>query len=196
MKDGYREKVHLVDKKCPLWAIRKEEQFDVILKKQLQKLQTDHLDIYLLHGIGKKRLDQIKNLHLLKHMEEAKASGLINYIGFSFHDTYPVFKEVIDLYPWDACQIQYNYMDTNSQAYHTRIGICRKQRNCSDYYGTVKGGTFSNPPAEAKKIIASATTKRTPVDWALQFLWNRPEVSVVLSGMGAMQQVQRKYSEC
>ena len=116
-------------------------------------MQTDHLDIYLLHGIGKKRLDQIKNLHLLKHMEEAKASGLINHIGFSFHDTYPVFKEVIDLYPWDACQIQYNYMDTNSQATTQGLEYAASKGIAVIIMEPLRGRRFTNPPAEAKKIM-------------------------------------------
>ena len=115
LKDGYREKVHLVTK-LPMHIVRKREDFDQYLNKQLKRLQTDYLDGYLFHGINKGSFNKIKELGLVDEMEKAKNKGFIKYIGFSFHDTFPVFKEIIDYCNWDIAQIQYNYIDTMFQA--------------------------------------------------------------------------------
>ena len=97
LKGGYREKVRLVTK-LPIHIVRKSQDFDHYLNNQLKRLQTDYLDGYLFHGINKGSFNKIKNLGLIDEMEKAKDKGLIKHIGFSFHDTYPVFKEIIDYY--------------------------------------------------------------------------------------------------
>ena len=122
-------------------------------------------------------------------MEEAKQQGKIRHIGFSFHDTYPVFKEIVDYYDWDMVQIQYNYMDTCLQATTEGLEYAHGKGIGVVIMEPVKGGTLANPPVEAVEVMNSAGVKRTPVDWALQFLWNKPEVATVLSGMSNMQQV-------
>ena len=188
LKDGYREKVKLVTK-LPIWVVRKTEDFDRFLNSQLAKLQTDYLDIYLLHALNAGSFDKIKKLNLIDKMEEAKRQGRIRHIGFSFHDTHPVFKEIVDYYDWDMVQIQYNYMDTGLQATTDGLEYAHSKGMAVVIMEPVKGGTLANPPAEAKAVINEASVKRTPVDWALQFLWNRPEVATVLSGMSNMQQV-------
>ncbi|MFX1364421.1 MAG: aldo/keto reductase, partial [Promethearchaeota archaeon] len=106
LKNGYREKVHLTTK-SPVWLIQKREDFDKYLNEQIDRLQTN-LDIYLFHGLTKGRLEKIKKLKLTEKMEEAREKGLIKYIGFSFHDSFEAFKEIIDYYNWDCCQIQFN----------------------------------------------------------------------------------------
>ena len=114
--DGYRDKVFLADK-SPIWKLEKESDFDSILEEQLQKLQTDHIDFYLLHALNKERFEKIKNFHLIDHMLEARKAGKIRYLGFSFHDDLEVFKQIVDYTDqWDFCQIQYNYIDTQVQA--------------------------------------------------------------------------------
>lgn len=189
LKDGYREKVKLVTK-LPLWVVRKTEDYDRFLKSQIEKLQTDYLDIYLLHSLNAGSFEKVKNLKLIEKMEEAKKQGRIRHIGFSFHDTYPVFKEIVDHYDWDMVQIQYNYMDTCLQATTEGLEYAHGKGMAVVVMEPIRGGTLANPPAEALEIINSAPVKRTPVDWALQFLWNRPEVATVLSGMGDMQMVE------
>ena len=122
-------------------------------------------------------------------MEAAQRQGRIRAIGFSFHDTYPVFKEIIDYYDWDMTQIQYNYMDTGIQATTDGLEYAHSKGIAVVVMEPVKGGMLANPPTEALEVMHSAGNNRTPVDWALQFLWNRPEVATVLSGMSNMQQV-------
>ena len=124
-------------------------------------------------------------------MEKAKEKGLIKYIGFSFHDTFPVFKEIVDSYSWDIVQIQYNYMDTKFQARTEGLIYAHSRDIAVVVMEPLKGGRLVNPPPEAIEIMREAGKQRSPVEWALQFLWNRPEIAVVLSGMGSMKMVDQ-----
>lgn len=188
LKDGYRERVKLVTK-LPMFLVRKQADFDRFLDVQLDRLQTDVIDIYLFHSLNAGSFRKVKELGLIEKMEEAQRQGRIKHIGFSFHDTYPVFKEIIDYYDWDMAQIQYNYMDTCLQATTEGLEYAHAKGMAVVIMEPVKGGTLANPPREAAEVIEGAPVKRTPVDWALQFLWNRPEVATVLSGMSNLQQV-------
>jgi predicted aldo/keto reductase-like oxidoreductase len=145
--------------------------------------------VYLFHSLNAVAFEKVKRLGLIEKMVEAKRQGRIRHIGFSFHDTLPVFKEIIDYYPWDMAQIQYNYMDTAVQATTDGLVYAHQKGIAVVVMEPLKGGTLANPPAEALDILHAAGNGRTPVDWALQFLWNRPEVSVVLSGMGSQRMV-------
>ncbi len=184
LQNGYREKVYLATKLfMPL--VRKEEDFERFLNQQLDKLQTDHVDTYLFHGLNKSAFEKIKNLNLIDKMLAAKAHGKIKFIGFSFHDTLPVFKEIVDYFDWDVVQIQYNYMDTAIQATREGLHYAASKKMAIVVMEPVKGGQLANPPQEAKAIMAKAKVQRSAVDWALQYLWDLPEVSIVLSGMGS-----------
>jgi len=189
LKDGYRDKVYLVTK-LPLFIVTNAKHFDSYLKTQMKRLQTDHLDAYLFHAVNQGQFDKIKRLGLIKKMENAKREGLIHNIGFSFHDTLPVYKEIIDYYPWDITQIQYNYMDTGIQATTDGLSYAHSKGIAVVVMEPLKGGTLVNPPQEALDIINTAEKKRTPADWALQFLWNKPEISVVLSGMNTEKMIR------
>jgi predicted aldo/keto reductase-like oxidoreductase len=188
LKDGYREKVKLVTK-LPMPLVRRTQDFDRFLEQQMERLQTDFIDIYLFHSMNAGVFEKVKRLNMLDKMEEAQRQGKIGHIGFSFHDTLPVFKEIIDHYDWDMTQIQYNYMDTATQATTDGMEYAHSKGIAVVIMEPVKGGTLANPPAEAVEVMNSSPVKRTPVDWALQFLWNKPEVATVLSGMSNMQQV-------
>ncbi len=193
LKEGYREKVHLATK-SPLWMIKEAEDFDKFLNEQIERLQTKP-DIYLFHGLNRNRLKKIKDLKLIKKMEEAKTKGLIKYIGFSFHDNYDVFKEIIDYYNWDCCQIQYNYLDIKYQAGTKGVQYAGSKGIALIIMEPIRGGKLAIPDQvlerkpEIKEVLDKSEIKRSMPDWALQFVWNHPEVSVVLSGMSTMQQV-------
>ncbi|UYP47344.1 hypothetical protein NEF87_003629 [Candidatus Lokiarchaeum ossiferum] len=189
LQDGYREKVKLVTK-LPMFLVRKADDFEKFLKSQLESLQTDHVDLYLFHSLNKTYFNVVKKFNLIEKMEHAKAAGKINAIGFSFHDSLPKFKEIIDYYEWDACQIQYNYMDTAIQANQEGLAYAHSKDIAVIIMEPVKGGMLANPPREALDIMNNAPIHRSPVDWALQFIWNQPEVSIVLSGMGNMKMVE------
>ncbi|NMC06968.1 MAG: aldo/keto reductase [Candidatus Lokiarchaeota archaeon] len=194
LQDGYRQKVHLVTK-CPMWKVKAAGDVEKYCREQLAKLQTDHLDIYIFHGLNKSRLKQVKDLNLIGEMEKLKEKGLIKHFGFSFHDNFQVFKEIIDLYPnWEMAQVQYNYMDTSNQATTQGIEYAASKGVAVVIMEPLRGGKLANPTPEVKALFDAATKKRTPVDWALQFLWNRPEISTVLSGMSSMEQVQQNLA--
>jgi len=193
LQDGYREKVHLTTK-LPMWIVKKTEDFDMFLNQQIERLQTNP-DIYLFHGLNKTRVEKIKNLNLFGKMEQAKAKGLFKYIGFSFHDSFEVFKEIIDMYDWDCCQIQYNYLDIEFQAGTAGLKYAASKDLAVIIMEPIRGGKLAIPEKkldlypEIKKTLELSKTKRKTPDWALQFIWNHPGVSVVLSGMSTMQHV-------
>jgi hypothetical protein len=190
LRDGYREKVRLATK-SPVWALRKAEDFDTYLNEQLKKLQTDHIDFYLLHGLDKQRWTNILNLNVLQKAESAIKDGRIRNLGFSFHDKYETFKEIIDGYSgWTLCQIQYNYMDANNQAGTKGLKYAASKGLAVVVMEPIRGGRLSNPPKDIQEIFGGYEKRRTPSHWALQWVWNQPEVSVALSGMSTMKQVE------
>ncbi len=193
LKGGYREKVYLTTK-SPLWIVKKKEDFNIFLNEQIERLQTNP-DFYFFHGLRKERLEKIKTLNLIENMEELKVKGIIKYIGFSFHDSFEVFEEIIDYYHWDCCQIQHNYTDIDFQAGTKGLKYAASKNIPVIIMEPIRGGKLAIPEhkldtkPEIKKVLEKSKVKRSMADWALQFLWNQPEVSVVLSGMSTMQHV-------
>lgn len=189
LADGYRERVHLTTK-LPMILLRKADDFERFLEEQLRRLRVERIDTYLFHALNAKAFAAVKEFDLLSRMEKARSAGKIGNIGFSFHDTLPVFREIVDYYPWDAVQIQYNYLDTGIQATTVGLEYAHSKGMAVVIMEPLKGGTLVNPPAEALDLMRRSAKRRTPVEWALQFLWNRPEVSTVLSGMGSVRMVE------
>lgn len=190
LKDGYRDKVRLATK-LPSWTLEKRSDMDDRLNKQLEKLQTDYIDYYLLHALNDKHWDIYKKLDVFTWIPEKIKEGKIKFIGFSFHDDYDLFKEIIDAYDWDFTQIQYNYVDTEFQAGTKGLRLAHSKGIANIVMEPIRGGQLGwEPPEKVKKIWDKAEKKRTPADWALQWCWNQPEVGTVLSGMSNMQQVK------
>ena len=191
LKDGYREKVRLATK-MPSWLVEKYEDFDKYLNEQLEKLDTSHIDYYLLHGLNKGRWPKLKELGVFEWAEKAKADGRIKYLGFSFHDDYDLFEKILeDAEHFTFCQIQYNYMDTEYQAGVKGLKLAAKKGLAVVIMEPIKGGKLAvTPPKDVQAVWDKAEKKRTPAEWALQWVWNHPEVSVVLSGMSEMKHVE------
>jgi len=188
LKDGYRERVRLATK-LPVWRINSREDMDRIFDEQLKKLQTDFLDFYLLHSLNAENWKKAVGLNAFEWAEKVMAEGRVKYLGFSFHDDYEVFKGIIDGYDkWTFCQIQYNYENEDVQAGTRGLKYAAEKGLAVVIMEPLLGGNLTNPPPAVREAWDEA--KEDPVDMALQWLWNKPEVSVVLSGMSAMGHVQ------
>jgi len=190
LKDGYREKVKLCTK-MPSWSIKKYEDMGKYLEIQLEKLQTDCIDYYLIHNLSMASFEKLKELGVLEFLEDAKAKGKIKNIGFSFHSNLDSFKGIIDAYKWDVCLIQYNYMDETNQAGTEGLEYAHSKGISTFIMEPLKGGILAGEvPDNAQEIWDESDTGRSPADWALRWVLNHPEVTTVFSGMGAMDQVK------
>ncbi|MEM2050774.1 MAG: aldo/keto reductase [Thermoproteota archaeon] len=189
LRDGYRERVRLATK-MPIWNINSREDMDRIFDEQLKKLQTEYVDFYLLHALNKNSWLKVKNLNVFDWAERVVSEDRIKHLGFSFHDDFEVFKEIIDAYDkWALCQIQYNYENEEVQAGTRGLKYAAGKGLAVVIMEPLLGGALANPPPAVKQIWDEAG--KDPVEMALQWLWNKPEVSVVLSGMSTMDQVKR-----
>jgi predicted aldo/keto reductase-like oxidoreductase len=190
LQDGYRKKVKIATK-LPCSHIQTADEFERIFNEQLKRLQTDKIDFYLLHGLNNMTWAKMQEMKVLRWAEEKIAAGSIGHLGFSFHDRFDVFKEIVDAYDgWTFCQIQYNYMDVNHQAGTQGLKYAASKGLAVVVMEPMRGGRLSKePPREVADLWASAATKRTPTEWALLWVWEYPEATVVLSGMSSMQQV-------
>jgi predicted aldo/keto reductase-like oxidoreductase len=195
LQDGYREKVRLATK-LPVWMVKSAADFDRLLNEQMQRLQTDHIDFYLLHALSGTRWREIVLKHkLLKRAKAALKDGRIRHLGFSFHDEYEAFEEIVkgsDL--WSFCQIQYNYMDTENQAGTRGLKLAAEKGLAVVVMEPLMGGRLADPPQDVREAMEGFPMRRSPVEWALDWLWDQPEVSVVLSGMSTMAQVEENLS--
>ncbi|MDI9482766.1 MAG: aldo/keto reductase [Bacillota bacterium] len=190
LKNGYRDRTYLATK-LPVWLVEKYDDMERFLDIQLNKLETDCIDFYLLHALNKSRWDSLMELKVLDFMEKAKANGKIKYICFSFHDNNKTFKEIINAYDWDMCQIQMNIMDMDEQATVEGLKYAGDKNIPVVIMEPLKGGKLANRvPDEIGQIYGQSRIKRTPVEWAFRWLYNFPQVAVILSGVSSMEQLK------
>ncbi|NTV89215.1 MAG: aldo/keto reductase [Clostridiales bacterium] len=191
LKDGYRDRVKIATK-FPMFFVQDADEYDRKLEESLKRLQTDHIDFYLFHALGSNSWDTLKRLDLFKKAEAAKRDGRIKHIGFSFHDRYEVFEDILTGYDkWDFCQLQYNYMDTENQAGTKGLQLAASKGIAAVVMEPLLGGKLANVSREIKASFDEYDPDRTPADWGLQWLWNQPEVTTVLSGMSSLEQVDQ-----
>jgi predicted aldo/keto reductase-like oxidoreductase len=190
LKDGYREKIRLATK-MPTWLVKSPEDMDKYLNEQLARLQVDYVDFYLLHGLRKEQWPKMKELKATEWAEKKIDEGKIKYLGFSFHDEYALFKDIIDSYDnWTFCQIQYNYTDADYQAGTKGLKYAASKGLAVVVMEPIAGGRLSvNPPAAIQTLWNQSGIKSTRAELALRWVWNQPEVSLTLSGMSTMEQV-------
>ena len=190
LKKGYREKVYLATK-LPSWLVESREDMDRFLDEQLERLDTGAIDFYLLHSLDRISWRKLLQFGVLEFLNSAIEAGKIRYAGFSYHDEVGLFKEIVDAYNWTFCQIQYNYLDVEFQAGREGLKYAAEKGLAVVAMEPLRGGTLVNglPPA-ARKVMLEAAPGRTAVEWALHWLWEQPEVTVVLSGMSHLDHVK------
>lgn len=186
---GRREKVKVVSK-IPPRMVKDEEDFNKTLDGMLEKLQTDHLDVLLAHDMNRTAWKLFQDKNMYSWMEKAKQAGKINAIAFSFHDDVELFKEMVDAYPWAMAQIQMNILDVDYQATVEGMKYAASKGLAIVIMEPLRGGGLANAPDAVQKIYDAYPEKRTPVEWALRFMYNFPEVSCILSGVSTMEQLK------
>lgn len=188
---GYRDKVNIATK-LPHYYIKKEGDMERFFQEELKRLKTDHVEYYLMHMLNDiAAWERLTELGIQEWIQEKKAEGKIWNIGFSFHGGTENFIKVLDAYDWDFCQIQYNYMDEHSQAGRRGLLHAAEKGIPVIIMEPLRGGRLvQGLPASAKKIIEQASPRRTAAEWGLKWLWNQPQVTVVLSGMNDITQVE------
>ncbi|MBN2566380.1 MAG: aldo/keto reductase [Candidatus Eisenbacteria bacterium] len=183
LESGYREKVKLATK-LPPWQVNAREDMDRILGEQLERLRTDHIDYYLVHALNGGSWAKMRELGVLEFLDGAGADGRIVNAGFSFHGALPDFKEIVDARDWEFCQIQYNYLDEKMQAGTEGLEYATARGLGIVVMEGLRGGMLGRkPPKAVQAVWDEAPVERSPAEWALRWIWNRPEVHVVLSGM-------------
>jgi len=198
LRDGYREKVYLATKN-PTWLINKEEDWSRYLDMQLKKLQTNQIDFYVQHSLSSEDWEKVKKLNMWEKAMQAKKEGKIKYYGFSFHDKFEVFEEIIKEYDWDFCQIQLNYLDEFYQAGIEGLKLAKEKNIPVIIMEPLRGGLLTERlPKIAKEMIEKAEIKYTPAKWAFKYLSNYDGIFTILSGMSTIEQVKdnvRIFSE-
>ncbi len=190
-KNHIREKVKIATK-LPHYMIKSVESMEKCFNEQLSRLQTDYIDYYLMHMLTDVATwESLKEKGILEWLEEKKKSGAIRQVGFSYHGHSDMFCQLIDAYDWDFTQIQYNYLDENTQAGRKGLNYAAEKGIPVIIMEPLRGGRLADRlPEEAVQIMEHYPTKRTPVQWALRWLWNQPEVTCVLSGMNSVEMVE------
>ena len=191
-ENSLRDEVY-ISTKSPCWEMEKHADFDYYLNKQLDKLQTDYVDIYLLHSLTVPEWEKVNNLNVLDFLDDALSSGKVKHVGFSSHIEVDYMIEILDEYPkWEVVLTQMNYLDEYYQSGVMGLDYLKQVNVGSMVMEPLRGGRLvENIPADVEKIWATAETKRTPVEWAFQYLWNRDDVDCVLGGMTTFEHVKQ-----
>jgi len=194
LSGGWREKVHLATK-MPLFQLHKKEQMESFLREQLERLKTEYLDFYLLHGLNGELWDRMKSFGVREFLDKKKAKGKLRFPAFSFHGKAEDFIRICDEYDWTFAQIQYNYMDIDFQAGYEGLKYAADKGIGVVVMEPLKGGKLAqNLPSEITSVFNASPVKRSPAEWALRFVWNEAGVSSLLSGMNSMEQVVENLS--
>lgn len=176
--------------KLPLWMVENLEDVDRIFNEQLQRLRTDYIDFYLMHAANRERWDAMVKLGTVERLEELKAEGKIRYLGFSFHDSYEVFEEILNYRDWDFCQIQLNYMDANEQAGLKGYALTEEKNIPMVVMEPVKGGSLAVFADDIMEMFHVHNREASAASYALRWVGSLPNVKVILSGMSTMEQVE------
>ncbi len=193
-ESGLREQVYIATK-LPHYLIKSREKLDKLFDEELARLRTDHIDYYFMHMLtNTEAWERLVKLGILEWLAEKKASGQIRQVGFSYHGRSDMFCKLVDIYDWDFCMIQYNYMDEHTQAGRRGLHYAHKKGLPVMIMEPLRGGKLAKLPAEAVEAMKGHDRQYTPVGWALRWLWDQKEVTVVLSGMNSEEMVRENLA--
>lgn len=189
-KNQIREKVYIATK-LPQYLTRSMAAIDKTFAEELKRLQTNYIDYYLMHMFTDiSEWEKLKSLGIEDWIKEKKEKGIIKNIGFSYHGESQAFIKILNAYDWDFCQIQYNYLDENTQAGKTGLLAAAEKNIPVIIMEPLRGGKLVNLPEKAKKLLAESQKKFSPAELGLRWLWNQKEVTCILSGMNSLEMVQ------
>lgn len=187
--DRYDRTTYYLATKLPVWMVESVADAERLFHEQLKKLNKDYIDFYLLHALDRGKFDKLVSQGVLELMDRLKAEGKIRYLGFSFHDEYDAFEHILTYRDWDFCQIQLNYMDTDTQAGRKGYELTEKLGIPLIIMEPIKGGSLANLPESASKFLSAIHPSNSAASWALRWVASLPNVKVVLSGMSNEGQV-------
>lgn len=194
-RSGLRDRIYLATK-LPQYLIKSISAVEKTFREELSRLRTDHIDYYLMHMItDETQWRRLEAMGIRQWIAEKKASGEIRHIGFSFHGNTQMFLQVLAAYEWDFCQIQYNYMDENSQAGRRGLEAAAQRGIPVIIMEPLRGGRLVNQlPGTALERMSAHQRGWSAAGWAFNWLWNQPDVSCVLSGMNSMEMLQENLA--
>ena len=188
LQDGYRDRVTIATK-MPCEAVHNRSEMQALLDEELRKLQTDHIDFYLMHGINREKWEYFKSIGAPEFFDDMKKAGKIRYKCFSFHGPYDEYAYILQDYDWDMVQLQYNFMDIHNQAGTRGVELAGKLGIPVVIMEGLLGGRLAKAPANVQALYDAFPVRRSPVEWAFRWLCNRPEIAVVLSGCNEADQI-------
>jgi predicted aldo/keto reductase-like oxidoreductase len=181
---------YFIADKMPVWQVKAQDDLERIFNEQLERLGTEYIDFYLLHSLNRAGWENVKKFDMIRFLEKKRAQGKLRFIGYSFHDTPEVFREIINAYHWDFCQIQLNYVDWEAQGARELYQLTEEKNIPLIVMEPVHGGDLANPADEIKRIFTDAAPSASVASWALRYVGSLPQVKVILSGMSTTQQVE------
>jgi predicted aldo/keto reductase-like oxidoreductase len=184
-----RESFLLADK-MPVWAVNNEADMDRVFHEQLSRCRVPYFDFYLLHALGESRFDHCVEIGALAFLEKMRAQGKLRFIGFSFHDKNENFERIVDYYPWDFVQIQYNYIDVHTMDADFLYKALEQRGIPIVVMEPVRGGALAQLPEKPAGILRSYAPQRSLASWAVRWVASQPGVKVLLSGMSDMGQLK------
>jgi len=180
----------MIATKLPSWNVQKPEDLETLFKEQLERLGTDYLDFYLIHGLDTNNWAKMKSMGTLEFLNRLRSEGRIRFAGFSFHDEIKVFKNIIDAFDWAMCLVQFNFYDRDYQAGRTGLAYAAERGVGIVVMEPLRGGKLVDRiPAEVQALWDTASVKRSPVEWAMRYVWDFPEVATVLTGSSSLAQL-------
>ena len=190
---GLRQKVKIATKQ-PVWAMKTQTDIRRNLENTLKKLRTDYIDVYLIHNINPACWDEVQRRDIYREYEKFRDEGLIKAIGFSYHGDAELFQQVLDAYPWDMCQIQQNFLDTDREATETAYTLAGQKGCALVIMEPLRGGGLAKASSAVQALYDDYPIKRSPVEWAFRHLLDYEPVSTILSGVTTMEQLKENIA--